>query len=506
VSRDLELKFAVGPAFVLPDLTGAGAVARMYALPGRDLRATYWDTVDRRLARWGITLHHRSSDGDRPSWALTLPTSIAAGAASTNGRSEIEADGSADAVPPLLGDLVTAHVRSHPLTAAVGLTTHRAGWRLVAFDGQVLAELLVDDVRVMDGDDIRSEFSELELQAHRATPDDLAAVTARLLAAGAVGAAPVSAAIRSLGPSASGMPDVIVREFLPEDAAGWAVRAAIADALVRIIRNDPGTRLGDEEALHQLRVGVRRLRSDLRTVRTLLSPDWAPGLDAELRQLAGLLGTVRDLDVLLMHMESTHGDLMVPLEPMLADLRSRHAAARSVLVDELRSDRYAQLLERLVVLSRDPDLTEVGLEPAGVVLPGLAAKSWRRLERRVDALDDPERADDSDLHRVRIAAKRARYAAELAARCVPPETAEDAKRFAADLGELQDLLGRHQDAVIAVAETHAAARSHEGDLGLIVAAGRVIERELQAARRERHRFPDLWRSLSRPRRRRWMAP
>ena len=52
MSRDLELKFAVGPAFVLPDLTGAGAVARMYALPTRDLRATYWDTVDRRLARW----------------------------------------------------------------------------------------------------------------------------------------------------------------------------------------------------------------------------------------------------------------------------------------------------------------------------------------------------------------------------------------------------------------------------------------------------------------------
>jgi CHAD domain-containing protein len=506
VSRDLELKFAVGPAFVLPDLTGAGAVARMYALPTRDLRATYWDTVDRRLARWGITLHHRSNDGDRPNWALTLPASSTTGGAAGNSRSEIEAEGSADAVPSPMADLVTAHTRSHPLTAAVDLATRRAGWRLVAFDGQVLAELLVDDVRVMDGDAVRSEFGEIELQAHRATPDDLAALTARLLAAGAVGAAPVPTAIRSLGPSASGMPDVVVREFGPEDAAGWAVRAAIADALVRIIRHDPGTRLGDEEALHQLRVGVRRLRSDLRTVRSLLSPDWAPGLDAELKRLAGMLGTVRDLDVLLIHMESTHGDLMAPLEPMLADLRDRHAAARSALLDELRSDQYAQLLERLVVLARDPDLSEAGFEPAGVVLPGLAAKSWRRLERRVDALDDAERASDAELHRVRIAAKRARYAAELAARCVAPEQAEDAHRFAEDLGELQDLLGRHQDAVVAVSETHAAASAHEGDLALIVAAGRVIERELQAARRERRRFPELWRSLSRPRRRRWMAP
>jgi CHAD domain-containing protein len=141
-----------------------------------------------------------------------------------------------------------------------------------------------------------------------------------------------------------------------------------------------------------------------------------------------------------------------------------------------------------------------------VVLPGLAAKSWRRLERRVDALADPEHATDAQLHRVRIAAKRARYAAELAARGVETDRADEGRRLAADLGELQDLLGRHQDAVVAVAETHAAARAHEGDLGLIVAAGRVIERELQAARRERSRLPGVWRSLRRPRRRRWMAP
>jgi CHAD domain-containing protein len=505
VSRDLELKFAVGPAFVLPDLTGAGTVARMFALPSHDVRATYWDTVDRRLARWGITLRHRSGDGDRPSWALSLPAAATTGVNPDTARSEVEADGPPDAVPQLLADLVTAHARSHPLTAAVGLATHRSGWRLVAFDGQVVAELNVDDVLVMDGDSVQSELNELELRAHRATPDDLAAVTARLMAAGAVGAAPIPTAIRSLGPSASGLPDVVVREFLPEDAAGWAVRAAIADALIRIIRNDPGTRLGDEEALHQLRVGVRRLRSDLRTLKTLLSPDWAPGLDVELRRLAGMLGTVRDLDVLLTHMESTHADLMAPLEPMLADLRDRHAVARSALLDELRSDRYAQLLERLVVLARDPDLTEAGYEPAGVVLPALAAKTWRRLERRVDALADPEQAADAELHRVRIAAKRARYAAELASRGLEPDRAADARRFADDLGELQDLLGRHQDSVVAVSETHAAARTHEGDLGLIVAAGRVIERELQASRRERSRFASLWRSLGRPRRRRWMA-
>ena len=511
MSHDLELKFAVGPAFVLPDLTGAGSVARMQAVPSRELRSTYYDTVDRRLARWGITIRHRTGDGDRLPWTLRLPLSTTAAAAAGDGvrpgsRSEIEVEGPPDVVPGMLEDLVTAHARSHPLTAAAFLATQRTGWRLVAFDGQVLAELTTDDVLVMDGEEVTSQFTELELEARRASPDDLGAVSARLIAAGAVGAAPVPKAIRALGPGASGLPDVVLREFLPEDAAGWAVRAALADALLRIVKYDPGTRLGDEEALHQLRVGVRRLRSDLRTVRRLLGPDWAPGLNGDLKQLAGLLGTVRDFDVLLTHLVSTHGDLMTPLGPMLTDLRRRHATARTVLLEEMRSDRYAQLLERLVVLARDPELSAAGMEPAGDVLPALAEKSWRRLERRADKIAARPHPTDAELHAVRIAAKRARYGAELAARGLPPDRAEGAQGFAGELAGLQDLLGAHQDAVVAVAETHAAAAAHDGDLELIVAAGRVIEREMQAAHDGRSRFADTWRSVSRPRNRRWMEP
>ena len=66
VSRELELKFAVGRAFAMPDLIGAGSVARVLPIPTQELEATYYDTVDRRLARWGITLRHRTANGSRP--------------------------------------------------------------------------------------------------------------------------------------------------------------------------------------------------------------------------------------------------------------------------------------------------------------------------------------------------------------------------------------------------------------------------------------------------------
>ena len=68
VHDELELKFAVGRTFSMPDLTGAGAVVSVRSLPAQELHAVYYDTVDRRLARSGITLRRRS--GEAPSPAL----------------------------------------------------------------------------------------------------------------------------------------------------------------------------------------------------------------------------------------------------------------------------------------------------------------------------------------------------------------------------------------------------------------------------------------------------
>ncbi len=508
MSHELELKFAVGRAFAMPDLVGAGSVANVLPVPTQELEATYYDTVDRRLARWGITLRHRTDAGDRSLWTLKLPTPATARVAKVAGvapasRDEVVIEGEPGAIPEVLIDLVTAHVRSHPLTQAAVLATRRAGWRLLADDGHDVAELTSDDVSVIEAGDVRSRFSVLELEARGASMDDLTAVTDRLLAAGAVGTEPIPKVVRALGPTATGPPDVVVPEFGPDDPAGWAVRGALADGLLRIFRHDPGTRMGSEEDLHQFRVGVRRLRSDLRTLEPLLDPGWAPGLEGDLKGLADSLGAVRDLDVLMARMDSTHGDLEPALRPMVADLHQRHTTARATLLDELRSDRYAQLLERLVVLARDPDLSSAGHAPTGSALPTLAAIAWRRLERRADGLTS--HSTDGELHRVRIAANRARYASETAARGLDPERAAAARRFADDLGTFQDLLGRHQDAVVAAERAHAAAAEHEEDLALVVAAGRVMEREIQAARHERRQVSGAWSRLRRKKRRRWMV-
>ena len=74
--------------------------------------------------------------------------------------------------------------------------------------------------------------------------------------------------------------------------------AALETASSRIRSIEPAARRGDAEGIHRLRTTTRRLRSELRAFRDLVDPEWIGPLEGEMKWLAGLLGDVRDLDVL----------------------------------------------------------------------------------------------------------------------------------------------------------------------------------------------------------------
>jgi len=264
------------------------------------------------------------------------------------------------------------------------------------------------------------------------------------------------------------------------------------------MRHDPGVRLGDDpEDVHRARVATRRLRSQLRTFRTLLDSEWANALREDLRWLGSGLGSVRDRQVMAQRVRSRSSALAEDDAPTLADLAAELQAeseeARGRLVLDMRSDRYIDLVERLVEASRAPALTADAQPRAELVLAGLARRDWRQLRKGVAAL--PDQPADAELHRIRILAKRVRYAAEAA----EPIAGKIAARTADAAAALQDVLGDHQDSVTAQQWLREAGKGARAFV-----AGELTALERAVAARDRDAWHNAWKKLERKRLRRWM--
>ena len=444
--RERETKLAAGLDFSLPDLSAEVEGSSSRSLPVRDLDAVYYDTRDLRLARWGITVRHRTGDGD--GWTVKLPEGDAGPALV---RRELTFSGPPGALPPEVSAMVLAYSRSEPLAPVARLCTRRTGVEILDAEGRRVAEVVDDQVSVYDGSQLIDRFRELEVELDPlAGAEALPPLVAALEEAGAGPTDQVPKLVRALGARAAEPPELVVGDLPRRATVADAVRSAMTASTMRIIRHDPGVRIGDDpEDVHQARVGARRLRSDLQTFRSVLDPGWVAEVRGELRWLGAELGAVRDADVLLERLRRQADSLpdrdATGVAALVRRLAHQREAARESLLDAVSSPRYLQLLDVLVAGSLSPPTLPRAEAPAAKALPALAAAPWKRLKRAVGALpDDPP---DDDLHAVRIRAKRARYAAE----AVAPVVGKPARRFAEAVAGLQTVLGDHQDAVVAEA-------------------------------------------------------
>jgi CHAD domain-containing protein len=286
------------------------------------------------------------------------------------------------------------------------------------------------------------------------------------------------------------------------DPAGAAVRAALADGVRRMAEQEEVALAGEPEGVHQLRAAARRLRGVLHTFAPLLDESWAEALSDELRAPSHALGAVRDLDVLRDRLKDSAGELAGDLGPLWAGLDARHEAATAALRDHLGSESYRALLARLAEAAHAPRLSAAADGPCREALPPLVADAWKALARRARALEAD--SPDADYHEARKRAKRARYAAEAVADALGSGDRKRAERFARRVQKLQDVLGEHQDAVVARLEVERVARDHPGDVPFLLAAGRLVERQAAAARAARAEFARAWEGLDRKKLRRWM--
>ena len=445
---EIERKLRVPALFRMPPVVGADTgVARVVARPPLVLTATYFDTDDLRLARWGVTFRRREGGSDA-GWHLKLP--VAGGHPGDRDELQLPLDaGTPDSPPRALSDLVSALVRQAPLRAVATLRTERTPLLLRAADDRLIAELVDDVVSVLDGDRVAGRFREIELEAREGSSDDLDRVLAVLMAAGAE-LGTTSKAAHALGPRATAPPDLPVPTVpSPRDPAWVAVQAHLLTQARRLLLQDVRVRRDLPDAVHQMRVAARRLRSSLRTFRPLVEREWADALREELGWVASELGAIRDTEVLIRRLDEHSAlisdDRVANATRALLDreLGARLEAAREEALAALASPRYEELLDRLVDDVRLPPFTDLADEEARKILPTLSWKPWVKLRHEADELDHEVPAEH--WHRTRITAKRARYAAE----ALEPVFGADATALAKPLEAVTEILGEHQDAAIA---------------------------------------------------------
>jgi CHAD domain-containing protein len=247
------------------------------------------------------------------------------------------------------------------------------------------------------------------------------------------------------------------RRFTRHSSAGEVVLAYLDAQAAKLSVLDLAVRRDKPDAVHHMRIAVRRLRSTLQSFTGIISKAETGHLRAEVKWLGGVLGTARDNEVLADYLHA--GLKAMPTELVLGPAQARITAhfapletsSRKAVLDALDSERYQSLRAELGRLLDSPPLTPAAAEPAGKALPPAVARTYRRTRRRMRRAGcaPAGQARDVALHETRKAAKRARYAAEATEPALGRKTGRKARRFANRMKHVQSALGAHQDAVIA---------------------------------------------------------
>ncbi|HXW51996.1 MAG TPA: CHAD domain-containing protein [Candidatus Acidoferrales bacterium] len=494
VHLEQELKLQATRRFDLAALADGVDGLAASPLETKKVSTVYYDTDDLRLTRWGTSLRFRRGEG----WTVKFGTD------DTNGaliRTEHRFTGPGAKPPAAALELLRAFLRGRDVKPVARLRTIRKSLLLRGATGEPVAEVADDDVRVVDGGRIVDRFRELEVELVNGAPISLLdGLRASLQRAGAGPVDPTPKNVRALGPAALAPSELDLGSPDADSTAADIIRSALAASVEMLLRCDAPLRVAmDPETVHQARVATRKLRSDLRTFMPLLREDWARALRAKIVWLSDEFGAVRDADVLVARLRQRAERLPEKDAPaaraILEVFVKQCTAARRGLAKIVREQRYEDLLEELVDAAADPRLERHASAPALAELPSLVEERWRKLCKAVEELG--EEADDEQLHRLRIKAKRCRYAAE----AIVPIGGKPVARFARRVQRLQKILGDLHDAVVAEERLH----EIEGDRQTVFVAGALAAMESIAAEEARSTWRKAWRKAAKKSLRSWMS-
>lgn len=485
--REIERKYESDDSG-LPDLTGVAGADAVIDKGVAHLDATYYDTADERLAASSITLRRRTGGSDA-GWHLKFP--VAPGV-----RDEVQAPLS-DTLPDTLAGLVRSRVRDTELVPMVRLRSERDVRHLVDADGGLIAEVSLDAVQAerLAGGSGTAQWTEIEVElADGVDPKVLDKVEKRLRKAGVRPSESESKLARALAETApKKLAPVSVEDPV---TAGDHVLAYIRAQRDAIVELDPAVRQDVEDSVHSMRVATRRMRSTFKSFGKILDRAVTDPIGDELKWLAGELGVDRDREVLNERLsaaldEVPHTLVYGPVAERLSHWAGdRPGGASSRLIGVLDSHRHLALLDAIDGLLADPPLLKAAGKEPGDALPKAVRKDFGKVSALVEQALELEPGSDRDIaiHEARKKTKRTRYAAEAAV----PALGKPAKSLVKTMKSLQNLLGEHQDSVMArqtlselSAVAHAAGES-------AFTYGLLYGREEQRAAAVEDQLPGVW--------------
>lgn len=463
-STETELKLAMDVAH-LPRVPRLAAIAAHKTGKGRHktLISTYYDTPARELRQAGVSLRLRQSGRD---WLQTVKTDgLRASGLFERGEWEIPAPLGQLHLPHLLATNLEVFRQDGLVERLIPLFStrvERSLYQLSAAEWEV--ELALDQGAILAGDH-SAQLAEIELELRRGPATALFALAQDI-------AASIPCRVLIAAKSDRGYDLADGGDIRPTKAPPLELKtqmntaqafAVIAGNCLRHLQNNEAALRGDQagEAVHQMRVALRRLRSGLKVFKPLVNGPQLDEIKDEIRWLLGHLGPARDSDVFLEEIIAPvlerHPDApaLTILRQEWLEQRQRAFAAALIAIDDNRFTRLLLTLGHW--LAQAPWAAS---DVAAMPLERYARRVLKRSHRRLLKAGGSNLAHlpALELHQVRILGKQMRYAGEFFAGLYPRSRT---KPYLTVLAELQENLGGLND--LAVAGTTLTAIHHRND-------------------------------------------
>jgi triphosphatase len=459
---ELELKFAIDPAVErrlvrrLRELDPSGAGLRTL-----QLRSIYFDTADMDLATAGIALRLRR-DGRRWVQTAKLQATLVAGLSSVEEIENAVHGANLDLGridDPAALEAIRQAAGGKPLVPVFETLVRRRLCRLEI--GGTGAEVAIDDGEVVAGER-REEIREVEVEYKAGDPAGIFAIAGMLFPEGGAIPSGQSKAARGyrLLAAATGRPEAGPRlasnpEIAPGTTAEEAARAILLECIAQIAANMAFVRADARpEGPHQLRVGLRRLRSAMALLRSTIGCPQAERLRQEARWLAAEVGALRDLDALVndIILPSARFHVgertLLPLALALSPLRDKQLSGLRVTLAGKRVQDFVLDLLCLVHTrgwrqASVEDMISEGAQPVEAISADALDAVWRRVRKRARQI---ETLDIEARHELRKELKKLRYAIEFLGSLYPRRRV---RPFLKLLKTLQETFGFLNDSAMA---------------------------------------------------------